>query len=170
MQGEVRIWRTVHRNSLVFQDGTLQNDLSETGSTQRDPVDQWAKEKLDGVHDAENGGVQRKGNTLEQELICRSVDQFFGEFAMVTDDTPRSANVTALTHVKLVCINKHSYMKLNRECDNSFESIFAPHKRDTHGDGVHHHHVPKNNSAGKSQAWKFLKNRVVTNDKAKNLF
>ena len=65
---------------------------------------------------------------------------------MVTDDTPRSANVTALTHVKLVCINKNLYMKLNRDCENSFESIFAPHKRDTHGDGVHHHHVPKNNS------------------------
>ena len=50
VQGEVRIWRTVHRNSLDFQDGTLLDDLSEnSGSTQRDPVDQWAKEKLDGV-------------------------------------------------------------------------------------------------------------------------
>jgi len=46
---------------------------------------------------------------IGQELIRRSVDQFFGEFAMVTDDQPRSANVTALTHVKLVTINKKDY-------------------------------------------------------------
>ena len=28
-------------------------------------------------------------NSFEQELIRRSVDQFFGEFAMVTESTPR---------------------------------------------------------------------------------
>ena len=49
------------------------------------------------------------GSIIGQELIRRSVDQFFGEFAMVTDDQPRSANVTALTHVKLVTINKKDY-------------------------------------------------------------
>ena len=59
------------------------------------------------------------------------MDQFFGEFAMVTNDTPRSANVTAMTHVKLVTINKKKYQALNRKYNNVFEAIFAPHKRDT---------------------------------------
>ena len=70
-------------------------------------------------------------SSTEQELIRRSVDQFFGEFAMVTNDTPRSANVTAMTHVKLVTINKKKYQALNRKYNNVFEAIFAPHKRDT---------------------------------------
>jgi len=64
VQGEVRIWRTV-RKSMDFQpDHVLNNDeLNE----ERDTAD----------------------NSFEQELIRRSVDQFFGEFAMVTESTPR---------------------------------------------------------------------------------
>ena len=96
-----------------------------------------------------------ESNSYEQELIRRSVDQFFGEFAMVTEDQPRSANVTALTHVKLVTINKKDYGILNADHNNVFEAIFAPHKRD--GDQSTHH-VPS--SRPKSRILKRLKGKM----------
>jgi hypothetical protein len=54
----------------------------------------------------------------EQELIRRSVDQFFGEFALVTKNAPRTANVTAVTFVKLVALGKTDYERLNAAHNN----------------------------------------------------
>lgn len=45
-------------------------------------------ETHDSVNNNDNqaNSASTSSNTYEQELIRRSVDQFFGEFAMVTDD------------------------------------------------------------------------------------
>ena len=64
-----------------------------------------------------------------------------------------SANVTALTHVKLVTINKKSYKQLNKTNNNIFEDIFAPHRDVSTGQIF----VPKVGLRGKVSQSKALK-------------
>jgi CRP-like cAMP-binding protein len=133
VQGEVRIWRRVRQSmdAIGGLSSLLDTSISEEGE---EPLN-------------------RVSNYKEQELIRRSVDQFFGEFALVTKHAPRTANVTAVTFVKLAALTKDDYEKLNSAHNNVFETIFAPHKRD----GSAARHVPK----GRSSAVRHLRKRSV---------
>eukprot|EP00946_MAST-07B_sp_MAST-7B-sp1_P000234 g234.t1 len=99
VQGEVRIWRRVRRSlhSMNGMSSLLGTSIAEEGGGTEDTAPPTHK---------------------EQELIRRSVDQFFGEFAMVTKNAPRTANVTAVTFVKLVALSKADYEKLNAQHNN----------------------------------------------------
>ena len=103
VQGEVRIWRRVRQS----MDTSGMSSLLESSTP-------------------EEGEEPRNPGYKEQELIRRSVDQFFGEFALVTKHAPRTANVTAVTFVKLVALGKEDYEKLNAAHNNgAFQFIVA---------------------------------------------
>ena len=73
--------------------------------------------------------------------------------------------MTALTHVKLVTINKAKYLQLNREYNDVFSEIFAPHKRDTSDGREALHHVPRSRG-GRPDALSKLKKRTSTHHKS----
>ena len=65
---------------------------------------------------------------VEQNLINRTLGQFFGEFAMIADAV-RTANVIAdSSPMKCLGIDRAAYELLNRQYNDVFGDAFAPHK------------------------------------------
>ena len=98
---------------------------------------------------------------IEQHLINRTLGQFFGEFAMIADAV-RTANVIAdSSPMKCLGVDRTAYEALNRQFNNVFSNVVAPHKVGANQKTVHipqnrvrsYSKVPYDRSRGSSYSW-----------------